>query len=618
MAPIKSWRAISRLLWRVKASGLFSARQYLEQNPDIGRFPPLLHWVKFGQSEGRAFGTSPLALWLLPLILTRDISPRQARTLSNMARKSPQKLAKLAAEHTLNINDFLYHQAMSDNDFARAYAYLDHTSDALTFKGAYTFATKHMRLGKLQHAYKWAQSQTSLSLDQAVKIVDIARALGKGHVEDAQRVLTILNKYPDKHPATHKLESQIFAARLPLIEMDTDICRTLKATGLRAITVNHPGRVGEFAREVHPFADLINLATYNMLFSSPLGIANIKDTGVQTAALNQSDTEALKVRLLLPHYWTESQKSNTVTGPVLELHKRLILEEFDKGRTLFPIMATPIFDITDENNWGLDTLSYHTIIRKKNAQNYFHYKEAYLPNFFCHDPLGYSGWSSLSEVCAADFTIDAQTANDFHTDLYARYVKGQATKYPSTQTEARAGAQTGAQTGAHTQHLQNTPYIFVALQVPNDTVAYWSHMPTSVWAKHVCECAARYNFPVIIKAHPMDKSIATKSLVNLLTQMPHVHLSTQPIHTLLDGCLALVTTNSGVGFEALLHHKPVLNCGRSDYMAVTTEVKTTADIDNAFNALSTHTHPYTVDQFNTFLYAYCTKHCLMGEAPPAQ
>ena len=41
------------------------------------------------------------------------------------------------------------------------------------------------------------------------------------------------------------------------------------------------------------------------------------------------------------------------------------------------------------------------------------------------------------------------------------------------------------------------------------------------------------------------------------------------IHDLMERCVSLYTINSGVGFEALLHEKPVVRFGQSEYDSVT-------------------------------------------------
>ena len=60
------------------------------------------------------------------------------------------------------------------------------------------------------------------------------------------------------------------------------------------------------------------------------------------------------------------------------------------------------------------------------------------------------------------------------------------------------------------------------------------------------------------------------------------------IHTLLSHSKAVFTVNSGVGFEAILHQKPVFTFGRADYDCVSTSLE----------GSSSEVISFLLDQFN--------------------
>lgn len=76
------------------------------------------------------------------------------------------------------------------------------------------------------------------------------------------------------------------------------------------------------------------------------------------------------------------------------------------------------------------------------------------------------------------------------------------------------------------------------------------------------------------------------------------------IHELLPLSKAVVTINSGAGFEALIHLKPVITLGKADYSAATYECKDVEDIKNCKQFINA---PADKLQIKKFLYAYLNR-----------
>ena len=73
------------------------------------------------------------------------------------------------------------------------------------------------------------------------------------------------------------------------------------------------------------------------------------------------------------------------------------------------------------------------------------------------------------------------------------------------------------------------------------------------------------------------------------------------IHELFASAKAVVTINSGSGFEALLHLKPVITLGKADYSAVPYECKTLEDIENSKHFIN---KPVDSLRIKRFFHAY--------------
>ena len=99
------WEVIT--WYKVKASGLFDAASYRLQNPDIGPFPPLLHWVRFGFKEGRKYSYDPLASWLLPLLIDNTLGLGDIRRLVSSV-DNIEDLAFEASKVDINVSDYEY------------------------------------------------------------------------------------------------------------------------------------------------------------------------------------------------------------------------------------------------------------------------------------------------------------------------------------------------------------------------------------------------------------------------------------------------------------------------------------------------------------------------------
>jgi capsule polysaccharide modification protein KpsS len=70
---------------------------------------------------------------------------------------------------------------------------------------------------------------------------------------------------------------------------------------------------------------------------------------------------------------------------------------------------------------------------------------------------------------------------------------------------------------------------------------------------------------VVAKRHPYCRSATIERALKDLVAAGDLIVDDGSVRDLIAGALAVVTVNSGVGFEALVHGKPVITTGRSAY-----------------------------------------------------
>ncbi|BDG72002.1 hypothetical protein Rmf_19310 [Roseomonas fluvialis] len=188
----------------------------------------------------------------------------------------------------------------------------------------------------------------------------------------------------------------------------------------------------------------------------------------------------------------------------------------------------------------------------------WHYKMAYLPFMFHFDRRGYSGWSEMQSVKPVTFArIDQAAADQFFAGAAAEITRNRISK--------------GKQ--AATTSVPEPGYVFFALQVPDDSVIslcfekdYIATVETAI--RSVLAAGHR----VVVKPHPFGRWPRLLEMLDGLVG-PAMEVNDGSIHDLLPGSLAVVTANSGVGFEALLHEKTVLCLAQADYGHACHEVR---------------------------------------------
>ncbi len=203
-------------------------------------------------------------------------------------------------------------------------------------------------------------------------------------------------------------------------------------------------------------------------------------------------------------------------------------------------------------------LSCHTNFTDDNIWNL---KKNYILGYFYFDKSGYSGWADIANK---DYSSKINEVNDedvksFFNEFSSNYIGNNISKYKQNNKEFKC----------------DSKYVFVATQLLTDTVGKLAYINTVDLVKHVVEMYKGSDTKVVVKIHPKETN---KSLYDFLKNHDHAIVSDSSIHSIVPNCEKVYVVNSGVGFESLLHLKPVITTGKNDYSYVTHEVKTKEDL----------------------------------------
>jgi hypothetical protein len=116
-------------------------------------------------------------------------------------------------------------------------------------------------------------------------------------------------------------------------------------------------------------------------------------------------------------------------------------------------------------------------------------------------------------------------------------------------------------------------FIFFPCQIPHDqTIMNHSDIEVIDALRMACQLAKKLKLKVVAKGHPVNTG-SMAPLKQLAKEYPNcTWVENVSVHDLLEKCEAVITVNSGVGMEAILHEKPVFTFGRADYSAVSINV----------------------------------------------
>jgi hypothetical protein len=209
--------------------------------------------------------------------------------------------------------------------------------------------------------------------------------------------------------------------------------------------------------------------------------------------------------------------------------------------------------------------SHHT---RGGGERHFHIKTSAIKGFVSFDNDGFAGWASVAEESSQCRERINQISEELSERTWENAFNDIVVKNFSKYAQPDPG-----------ENGYTFQYIFLPLQIAVDLVASLSYISGHDLALFLVEKFRGSRYKVVIKRHPLCTCSETKDLLEKLSKEDHVIVSGKSIHELIKDASLVVTVNSGVGMEAILHLKNVVITGKADYFLGATLVKSIQDLE---------------------------------------
>ncbi len=190
-----------------------------------------------------------------------------------------------------------------------------------------------------------------------------------------------------------------------------------------------------------------------------------------------------------------------------------------------------------------------------------HTKDGYFYDLLTYDDTGYSGWSSLckdkNEIEKIK-QIDIKQAEKDFMRYKGKYIEKNRSKYEQPDID---------------NVLFPKDFVFIPLQIFTDSVMAKSYFEPMEWFRKTVEFLTKKNINIVIKRHPRCYLKEVEAELEKLKNQKNITIYSGSIHQAISKCSAVYTINSGSGFEALFHLKPVVTFGEVDYQSATFNIK---------------------------------------------
>ncbi|MEO0568337.1 MAG: hypothetical protein AAF066_11435 [Pseudomonadota bacterium] len=201
-------------------------------------------------------------------------------------------------------------------------------------------------------------------------------------------------------------------------------------------------------------------------------------------------------------------------------------------------------------------------MRKAQGPSILHAHPSYLWGFWYLDPKGYYWTSSLVDTEFNADAIDAAKAQYFFNGVSGHMKRENVSKL--AQPERGAVSVEAAAAVVFLQEIDNF----------KNPVHYLDTL------EMIHNTAMATNDPVYVKLHPVQSDQTRQKVLQLCSNLPNVSVTNANIHDLIEASAVIVSQNSAVGFEALMHKKPVVTCARTDYHHATLVARTPEELQH--------------------------------------
>lgn len=152
-------------------------------------------------------------------------------------------------------------------------------------------------------------------------------------------------------------------------------------------------------------------------------------------------------------------------------------------------------------------------------------------------------------------------------------------------------------------------YLFFPCQIPHDqTIIYNSDVEEIDVINSLVEWAEKNRKHIVFKKHPVNLK-SMEPFEPIIQSSKFCRWSDANINDLIKGSKGILTINSGVGFEAILHKKPVVTFGKIEYDVITHKGKLD-NISQAYEYIKKFDfEKYKIDYYKFFNW-YTRELCL--------
>jgi hypothetical protein len=291
-----------------------------------------------------------------------------------------------------------------------------------------------------------------------------------------------------------------------------------------------------------------------------------------------------------------AQLGETVRKPMIDVTLLFIQELHRMGWSVLPRMQAG-YTLGTPFSGKLPCATWHSIHCGHPQQ--VHLKSGSLPKQIVIDAEGFSGWASIAERTLPELieSVDPAEAEKNFLRLHADIVELGLSKYKQGGEPAPRVAR----------------YIFLPMQVLDDVVARLAYINSLELLDHLAAWAERREVSVVVKRHPKCRSPEVAAALMKHEKNGSILVSSASVHELIRGAEGVVTVNSGVGAEALLHLKPVITTGGADYSAATRIARNLAELDAALEHVSEL--PFEQIDIKRFLWFYTKRYQVSADSP---
>lgn len=214
---------------------------------------------------------------------------------------------------------------------------------------------------------------------------------------------------------------------------------------------------------------------------------------------------------------------------------------------------------------------------------------AYIAPYHYLDPIGIRCHSSIGQRPFDPAQVDADQARQFQQQLFETYAAARKSRYD--QPEQRIKIPQGCiavflQSESH-RGVGETLYVRMR--------------------KMIKALLARDDpRPIVVKPHPRDVDFDTLGWLGQKSRKDQrLQVIPANIHDILSACSVVVTINSAVGIEAMIHNRPVITCGLADFHHATHVVREAEEFATAIPQAETHPWPHA-----QYLYWFLQENCI--------